>query len=218
MSDLADLERRMADLERRLSNIVRVGQVVEADYAAGKVRVECDDFTTDWIPWKTRRAGGDVDWWAPEVGEQVEVISPSGLTEGAYADTALYSDRHPEPENSPDKHTVRYRNGDFITHDRSDGSLRIKLAGAVNVEAGGPAMVKTPSATVDAPETRFTGNATIDKMLTVKGGMAVSGGSGGATMQIDGDLNMKGKVSVEGDVSATGTIMDGGGNSNHHTH
>lgn len=217
MSDLSDLERRLSDLERRLSNIVRVGTITEADYAAGKVRVLCDDFTTDWLPWKTRRAGGDIDWWAPDVGEQVEVIAPSGLMEGASVGPALYSDQHPEPEQSPDLHTIRYKNGDIISHDRAAGTLTIKVAGAVNVDAGGPATVKTPSAKVDAPETLITGNATIEKMLTVKGGMAVSGGSG-STMQINGNMNMKGQVNVDGDVSATGTVMDGGGNSNHHTH
>lgn len=204
MSDMADLERRLSDLERRLANLIRVGTVAEADYKMGKVRVACDDITTDWLPWKTRRAGGDIDWWAPEVGEQVEVISPSGLMEGAYVGPALYSDQHAEPEASPDKHTIRYKNGDTIVHDRADGSLLVKLAGPVTVEAGGPALVKTPSATIDAPETHITGNATIDKLLTVKGGMSVSGGSGGATASFKGSINVEG-----GDVKADEISLKG---------
>ncbi|WP_322999961.1 phage baseplate assembly protein V [Castellaniella sp.] len=207
MSDLVDLERRLADLERRLANIVRVGTIVEADYRRGKVRVFCDDFTTDWLPWKTRRAGGDIDWWAPEVGEQVEVIAPSGLMEGASVGPSFYSDENPEPESSPDLHTIRYKNGDKITHDRAAGSLTIKVAGEVNVDAGGPATVKTPSAKVDAPETLITGNATIEKKLTVKGGLAVSGGSGGAAAEIEGGVKVK-----NGDVQADDISLKG------HTH
>lgn len=197
MSDLGDLERRVGDLERRLANMVREGTVVAADYVNGKVRVLCDGFTTDWLPWKTRRAGGDIDWWAPEIGEQVEVLSPSGLTEGAWVGAALYSDEFSEPEATPDRHTIRYKNGDHIIHDRAAGSLDFNLAGPVTVNAGGPALVKTPAATVDAEETTITGNATVEKKLTVKGGLAVSGGSGGAAAEIEGGVKVK-----NGDVQA----------------
>ncbi|CAM3793645.1 phage baseplate assembly protein V [Castellaniella denitrificans] len=207
MSGLADLERRLSDLERRLANVVRVGTIVETDYAHGKVRVFCDDFTTGWLPWKTRRAGGDIDWWAPEIGEQVEVIAPSGLMEGASVGPALYSDQFSEPAASPDLHIIRYKNGDTITHDRAAGSLLIKVAGPVNVDAGGPATVKTPSAKVDAPETTITGNATIEKKLTVKGGMSVSGGAGGAAAEFEGGVKVKG-----GDVQADEISLKG------HTH
>lgn len=217
MSTDTDIERRVAELERRLANLVRIGTVVQADYAAGKVRVECDTMTTDWLPWKTRRAGGDIDWWAPEVGEQVEVIAPSGLMEGASVSPALYSDQRPEPDASPDRHVIRYANGDSIVHDRAAGSYEINLAGPVTIIAGGPALVQTPSATIDAPQTHVTGDVTIDRQLTVKGGMSISGGSG-ATMTMTGNMTMEGNVSVQGNIDASGTIMDAGGNSNHHSH
>ncbi|NYT62364.1 phage baseplate assembly protein V [Alcaligenaceae bacterium] len=217
MSDLVDLERRIGDLERRLANMVKMGTVVAANYTDGKARVLCDDFTTDWLPWKTRRAGGDIDWWAPEIGEQVEVLSPSGLTEGAWIGAALYSDQFSEPEASPDRHTVRYKNGDSIIHDRTDGSYVINLLGPVTINAGGPALIKTPHATIEAQDTDCTGNLTVDGKITGKGGMAISGGDG-ATMQIQGAMSMKGSMDVDGSIAATGTIMDAGGNSNHHSH
>ncbi|WP_269497219.1 phage baseplate assembly protein V [Castellaniella sp. S9] len=207
----------MAELERRLANLVRIGTVVAADYGAGKVRVTCDDMTTDWLPWKTRRAGGDIDWWAPEVGEQVEVIAPAGLMEGASVSPALYSDQHAEPDSSPDRHVIRYANGDSIVHDRAEGSYTIILAGQATVRAGGPVLVVTPQATVDAQNTHMTGDLLVDGQITGKGGMAISGGSG-ATMSVTGNMQMQGQLSVDGDVNASGTIMDAGGNSNHHSH
>lgn len=217
MSDSVDLERRIGDLERRLSNMVRMGTVVAADYGAGKARVFCDDFTTDWLPWKTRRAGGDIDWWAPEIGEQVEVLSPSGLTEGAWIGAALYSDQFSEPEASPDRHTIRYKNGDSIIHDRADGSYEISLAGPVTIIAGGPALIKTPHATIDAENTDCTGNLTVEGKLTGNGGMAITGGAG-ATMQINGAVALQGSMDASGNITAAGDIIAGGSNSNHHSH
>lgn len=199
-----------AELERRLANLVRIGVIEAADYAKAMVRVHCDGFTTEWLPWMTRRAGGDIDWWAPEVGEQVMVIAPSGLMEGAFVMPALYSNAKPEPESSPNRHTVRYQNGDVVTHDRTDGSWTIQCAGPVTVTAGGPVTVNAPSVTIDSPQTTCTGNLTVQKKLTYQGGMAGSGGGTAATIQ--------GNVQVDGNVNASGSIMDGGGNSNHHSH
>lgn len=127
----------ITELERRLSNLIRIGTVSGADYGRAKVRVDCDGLTTNWLPWITRRAGGDIDWWTPEVGEQVVVMAPSGLLEDAFVLSALYSDARPEPESSPEKHTVCYANGDSITHDRANGSFEIKCAGDVKIQSGG---------------------------------------------------------------------------------
>lgn len=202
MNDMADIERRLADLERRLANLIRVGTVSHADYDARAVRVLCDDITTDWLPWKTRRAGGDVEWWAPEVGEQVEVISPSGLIEAAYVGPALYSNQYDAPETSPDRHTIRYKNGDSIVHDRSDGSLTIVLAGPATIEADGPVLVKSPSVTIDAPDTTCTGKLLVQGLLTYQGGMSGSGGTSGSTAIIQGNVKIE-----DGDLEADGISL-----------
>ena len=44
-----------------------------------------------------------------------------------------------------------------------------------------------------------------------QGGMAGSGGSGAAA-------TIQGNVQVDGNIDASGSIMDAGGNSNHHSH
>lgn len=215
-----------AELERRISNLLRVGVIEQADYAKALVRVQLGGLTSEWLPWVTRRAGGDIDWWAPEVGEQVMVLSPSGLQEDAFVLPALYSNSRPEPEQSPDLHTVRYANGDIVRHNRSTGAWFIQCAGEIIVQAGGnvtliaagPVLVQAPSVTLDTPETTCTGNLTVAKNL------AIQGGSGGTSTRITGDIEMRGNLDVEGSLSVTGNInaggsvIDAGGNTNHHSH
>jgi phage baseplate assembly protein V len=123
-----------SELDRRLSNLIRIGEVSEADYEKALVRVSCDDLTTDWLPWLTRRAGGDIDWWAPEVGEQVIVLAPSGLIEAAIVIPALYSDARPEPRNSPEKRFVRFADGATFEYDRAAHKLEIAI-GATRITA-----------------------------------------------------------------------------------
>lgn len=195
-----------AEIERRLSNMIRVGTVIAADYGRAVVRVVCDDVTTEWLPWMTRRAGGDTDWWAPDIGEQVIVIAPSGLMEAAFVIAALYSDGRPEPASSPDIHKITYSNGDIVQHDRSSGAWHIKCAGTVDVEAGGAVTVIAPSVTLDTPQTTCTGRLDVEGLLTYKAGLAGSGGSG-ATAAIQGSVVVTG-----GDVSADGIQLKG------HTH
>jgi phage baseplate assembly protein V len=131
----------LAEIERRLSNLIRVGTVAEVDTGRARVRIDCAGLTTDWLPWLTRRAGGDIDWWAPEVGEQVVIFAPSGLIEDAFVLPALYSDSRAEPESSLEKHTIRYANGDSVTHDRAAGSFSLKCSGDISIAAGGAVTV-----------------------------------------------------------------------------
>jgi len=186
-----------SELERRLANIIRVGTVIAADYTDARVTVRCDGIATDWLPWVTRRAGNDRDWWAPDIGEQVIVIAPSGVMRAAFVLPALYANAHPEPAASPDIHTIRYGNGDVVTHNRADGSWFIQCAGPVTVVAGGAVTVQAPSVTLDTPHTTCTGHLTVQGLLTYRAGMAGSGGAGDASAIIRGGVKV-----LSGDVTA----------------
>lgn len=61
------------------------------------------------------------------------------------------------------------------------GSLTVNTSGSANVTAGGAATVKTPSATVDAPETTCTGNFAI-----MGGSLTHNGKNIGSTHEHDG--------------------------------
>jgi len=113
-----DLQYQLAELNRRLANLIRPGKIIEADYPAARVRVQIGDLITAPLPWLTSRAGGDVSWWAPEVGEQVLVLSPSGDLSQGWALPAGFTNQAPAPEVSPDIHKTVYADGFKITHNR----------------------------------------------------------------------------------------------------
>ena len=76
-----------------LSNTVQIGKVVKpkkgknGDPTKPKTGafvlvqvggVDDKTYTRNWMPWLTRRAGCDSEWWKPDVDEQVLVLAPSG--------------------------------------------------------------------------------------------------------------------------------------------
>lgn len=99
-----------------------------------------------------------------------------------------------------------------------DGTCTLKLEKDFELEAKGHANITCNDATVkatekitlDTPLVHCTDALTVDGLLTYKGGLK---GSGGSTTAV-----IEGNVRVEGNIDATGTIMDEGGNSNHHSH
>ncbi len=83
-----------------MSNIAVMGKVTETDYKTGvgkvKVRIGPDatsEYTMDWL---RRRGGNDWEWWAPEVGEQVLIISPDGDLDRAVIVGCLPYEAKPE--------------------------------------------------------------------------------------------------------------------------
>ena len=117
------------------------------------------------------------------------------------------------PVASGDKHHVRFDDGAEMEYDRASHQLTVKGGiQKVVVEVGADILLKAGAkVTIDVPETEVTGNLLVKGKLTYQGGMAGSGGSGAAAA-------ITGNVQVIGDIDATGTIMDAGGNSNHHSH
>ena len=70
------------------------------------------------------------------------------------------------------------------------------------VNASASALIKAPAVTIQA-----------DSIV-----MASLSGGGGAAAILRGDFNLEGSISATGNISATGTIIDGAGNTNHHSH
>jgi phage baseplate assembly protein V len=128
---------KTAELDRMTANLIRFGAVKEVDYAAAKVRVEIGELLTAWLPWLTHRAGGNISWHAPEIGEQVIVLSPSGdMTQGVVL-MAVYQTAYPANASSADIHRMDYGNGDFFEYNRAGGHLHIQITGNLTINAGG---------------------------------------------------------------------------------
>jgi phage baseplate assembly protein V len=179
----ADLpDRDSADLARRLSSTLRLGTVADADYEKARVRITIGKVKTGWLPWVTLRAGSDITWWAPELGEQVLVLAPCGNLAQAVVLAALYQDAHPAPAASADVSTMQWKDGTTVIYNRAAHKLTVACAGEVDVTAA-------TKVTVTSPEIALVGHVAV-----------------------------QGDVDVAGSVNASGSIVDGAGNTNHHSH
>lgn len=177
---------QLTELGRRLANVVRPGTVGEVDGAAARVRVRYGETVLSaWLPWVTARAGADRSWWAPEVGEQVLILAPSGDLGAGVVLTGVYQRGYPAPEQSPDKHATHYRDGAVIEYDRAAHRLR-----AVLPEGG--------TAEITAPD-----GVTVRGDLMVTGDLDVTGAA-----EVAGDITGHADIGADGDVSADGNIED----------
>ncbi|QDQ29136.1 phage baseplate assembly protein V [Chitinimonas arctica] len=196
------------DLNRRLESLLRFGTIAEIDHDRALCRVQTGKLLTDWLPWLSPRAGQTRQWNPPTKGEQVMLLSPSGDPATGAVLPGLFSDTHKAPSKQPSLHVTAYPDGARISYDHALGVLAATGIQSALIEASG-------TITLDAPNTVIKGNLLVEKSLTYLGGMAGYGtatGAGGAVARIHGD------IAIEGNLSATGTVMDGGGNSNHHSH
>lgn len=112
--------------------------------------------------------------------------------------------------------------GDHIRFKRGKEIL-IKSGNKLTVETTSEVNITTQAATINA--TTATINATASALVhapavTIQGDTiamtSLSGGAAAATLT--GNFGLIGNITVTGNLSATGTILDGSGNTNHHTH
>ncbi len=95
--------------------------------------------------------------------------------------------------------------------------VTVTQSGDVIVDAPNSVTVNTKTATVNANTTTINSTTTINGNTTVNGSLNVN--AGGASLSISsGGGSMNGNFDVSGNINATGSIMDQGGNSNHHRH
>lgn len=208
---------RIGDIERRMSNMVRPGTVLDADYASARVKVQCGGNQTAWIPWVTSRAGEDRSWHAPEVGEQVIVLSPSGdLAQGYVMPGGVYKNDYPANADSAEISRTTYKDGAIVEYDRENH------AHLVQIPAGGKATVKVGSdASTEILPNKITHKVgddsqteiTPSKITHMFGGNAkaeiTSNGVkltvGGTVLNVlSGGVEITGKLTVSQDIETTG--------------
>lgn len=89
-----------AELMRLLENVLRVGIVTEISEDGKNVRVQSGDLETNWLRWKTGRAGDFKIWCPPSPGEQVLLGCIGGNPETAILLGSLYSNDNDAPSAS----------------------------------------------------------------------------------------------------------------------
>lgn len=214
------------DAQRRITNLIRYGKVAEIDPPNGRIKVRIGAPTdpnghvvTTWIPWLSGRAGKDRQFWSPEPGEAVVLFSPGGDLSTAIAAPGAFSTDHPAPGDRETLHRIEYADGAVVEYDREAHAHTIQIPpdGTATVRVGGSTVVTAKDAitlTCGGSSLRITPDGIFLEGPTIA--MAAGGGAGAATLA--GNFEMKGALAVDGSVAASGTIIDAGGNSNHHTH
>jgi phage baseplate assembly protein V len=189
----------------------------------------------------------DKAYWMPDIGEHVLcVFLPYGHEQG-FVIGALYSDKDQVPVASQDKRHVLFDDGTWLEYDRKehnwhghikgkvadltvDQDVNINVGGNVNVqvqksvhaivgqdltaEVGGSAEVSAGQhITLNAPQINLQGNLSAQSQ---GGGIAQETKS--AVTEHTGSYTLNGDLQVNGNINATGSIVDAGGNTNHHSH
>lgn len=116
------------DAERRLNNVLRVGMIHAVDYrrAVARVAMQEGEIITDWLPWLTARAGGDLFWWAPEPGEVVLVGSLSGELHNGFIWPAAFSNGN-QPAARGSVCRATFADGTTVEYDRKAHVLRVAV-------------------------------------------------------------------------------------------
>lgn len=208
-------ELALPDMERRLANTVRYGTIMAVDHATRRVRVKSGEIETAWLPWSAgRAAAGKRRWDAPEIGEQVIVLAPTGDLRQAGVIPGFYQSDFDAPSSDPNKDKAEYGDGTVVEYDRALHALTVDLQGTklfadrnkIELTIGGTTLtltadsttLVTPQFVTDSPQSTFTGAVTVEGLLTYQGGLA---GSGGAGSSINGDFRAQGGVFTHNDVN-----------------
>lgn len=174
----------LTETDRRLANVVTIGTISAVDVANGLAKVDLDGPESGWIPWATRRAKGDRDWCALEVGEQVVVAAPSGELGNAVIIGSLFQDSYPEPSDSADVRRTIYSDGTVIEYDRSTHQLLADL-GESKVHANRTEiLLQVGSVKISITESG----------VAIVGNLSINGVSGAAAVTMNGNFAITGST------------------------
>ncbi len=132
--NLRDLN-QISEGDRRSGGSYRLGTVTAFDADACRVRVKLDDgLETAWLPWATWAAGSLRVWSPPEIGEQVQVQSPSGDMHMAVACPSMFCNAFSAPSNNP-KHTLlAWDDGGYLRYERDTHKMFIGAPCSVHID------------------------------------------------------------------------------------
>jgi len=119
------------EIEQRLANMIRIGTIQEVDLTTATASVKIGTIKTAKLPWMTQRSGDTVTWWAPDINEQVLVLSPSGDLGNGVILGSIY--KQTKPSTNPDIHLTKYKDGTQIEYNQATHTLTINCVGNINI-------------------------------------------------------------------------------------
>jgi len=181
----------LAEHDRMIAAMLMPCVVVGVDLAAATVRVQAGDWVSAWVRWHSLAAGKARHWRAPSLNEQGVLFNPSGQAGMGTFIPGLYGDAGGQPDNRDHVEVWRFDDGGSLVYDWQAKSYSITLpTGTVAIKVGGTEAVVTDSA------------------------VNVTSGN----INLEGTVTIDGPLHVTQDITSAGSILDVGGNSNHHTH
>lgn len=159
--------------DRMIGNLVMYGVVAEVDASGLRCRVDCDGLRTDWIPWLAARAyEGMRAWAAPEVGEQVVVLSPYGDPSQGIVIGSVFQDAFPPRGNVPEIREFAFGDGTILRYNTNNHLLKIDLSqssGNVQIICNTATVTASGSVTLETPTTHATGDLKVDGKIEAGG-------------------------------------------------
>jgi phage baseplate assembly protein V len=149
-------------MEMRLSVVVRFGLISEIDFENALCRVEFEPGKfTGWIKWKTGKAGENISWFPPEVGEAVSIISANGDLANAYVERgAFYTNNRQPPSQKASEVYLHLKDGAVLKYDTDTHQLTGSLP------AGGRVICEAPAGFTFKGNSRFEGTGHFTKKLS----------------------------------------------------
>jgi phage baseplate assembly protein V len=189
---------------------LKFGTVSASKPGFARVRLpDFDNLRTMWLPIAYPKTQDDQACWTYDSGEQVAVLMDARGEDGVIIG-AVYSSADVPPITDSNVFAVRFKDGARLEYDRAKHVLTVSGMRKVVIEASAEVLLKADAKVlVQTPNAEFAGNVTIQKQLIAQGGMVVSGGAGAV---------VSGDITLNGNLNASGSILDAGGNSNHHSH
>lgn len=139
------MQAQLTDLNARIANLIRIGTVAEVDYSKARARIDLGQSKTNWLPWLTMSAGQTNSWLAPDIGEQVVILSPSGQVNQGVVINGLYHNNTPPPSQSPDEFLVKFGDGTEVSHNPEDKQTSIRSTGQVSIYAAERIVIESNS-------------------------------------------------------------------------
>lgn len=188
------MEMRMVETDQRMARVMLPGKVKVVDAENYRLRLviaqdeDGGEVLSPWVKWQSGSAGKVRDWSPPEEGEEMLLLSPSGVIgSGSRAMFGTFDEEHPAPSTKGDERVWAFGDarlvlkGDGLT--MKVGDAEISLSGSsISVTVGGKGF--DLSADELAMSTRFRG----------KGGSRAAHYKGG--QDSDGDTTTDGNDEV----------------------
>jgi phage baseplate assembly protein V len=227
--DLGD-SYRFEELERRVDHLLRIGNVskIEHEYKSSpRVKVILDGDESDWMRIAALRAGEDQNYWVPEIGEQVMVFAPSGLTPRAIVWGCLNKMDYPALRETADRILIRYKDETEIEYNRethaytftnpnADGMFKSTVTDNSEVlQTADTIKLRIATTFIEVTDGRIVFNVN-GTTLTITPDL-IAGVAAETTLS--GNLNVGGDATAAGTVTGTTAVRTGVGTSlDTHTH